>query len=84
MIVTWNLSKTILNQNCIENEIVIEVNDMIKIHNFSIAINDISISNYSSDYTQSIYTRNNVTKLDPISYIQAKEIFFKQNIGSQI
>jgi len=84
IIVTWNLSKTILNQNCIKNEIVIEGNNMIKIHNCSIAINDLSISNYNSDYTQSIYTRNNVTKLDPISYIQAKEIFFEQNKENQI
>jgi len=78
------LSKTILNQSCIKNEIVIEGNNMIKIHNWSIAINDLSISNYNSDYTQSIYTRKNVTKLDPISYIQAKEIFFEQNKENQI
>jgi len=57
---------------------------MIKIHNCSIAINNLSISNYNSSYTQSIYTRNNVTKLDPISYIQAKEIFFEQNKENQI
>jgi len=26
------------------------------------------------DYTQSVYINNNVTKLEPLSYIQAKEI----------
>jgi len=82
--ITWNLSKTILNQNCIKNEIVIEGNNMIKIHNCSIAINDLSISSYNSTYTQSIYTRNNATKLEPISYTQAKEIFFEQNKENQI
>jgi len=57
---------------------------MIKIHNCSIAIYELSVSNYISDNTQSIYTRNNVTKLDPISYIQAKEKIFEQNKENHI
>nr|AAC33319.1 envelope protein [Drosophila virilis] len=51
IILTWNLPKTILNHNCINNEITIEGNNIIKIFNCSLQINEISISNNMLDYT---------------------------------
>jgi hypothetical protein len=74
IITTWNLPKTILNQNCINREITIEGNNMIKASNCSVQLEEILITNTMLDYTQTIYVNNNVTKLEPLEYIQAKEI----------
>jgi len=38
-------------------------------------IDGISISNTILDYTQTVYVINNLTKLEALSYIQAKDIF---------
>jgi hypothetical protein len=75
IILTWKLPKTTLNQNCKNQEIIIEGDNLIKAFNCTIQINDISISNTLLDYTQTVYVNNNVTKLETLAYIEAKEIF---------
>lgn len=74
IIVTWNLPKTKLNQDCVNNELTIEGNNIIQIYDCSLQLNEISIKNSYFDYSQSIYVTNNITKLEPISYLQTKEI----------
>jgi len=78
VLLTWNLPKTILNENCISREITIESINIIKALNCSIQLEDILITSTILDYTQTIYVNNNVTKLEPLSYIQAKEIVQQQ------
>lgn len=74
IIVTWNLPKTKLNQDCVNNELTIEGNNIIKNYDCSLQLNEISIKNSYFDNSQSIYVTNNITKLEPISYLQTKEI----------
>jgi len=45
---------------------------MIKAFNCSVQLEDILITNTMLDYTQTIYVNNNVTKLEPLEYTQAK------------
>jgi len=71
---TWNIPKTLLNQNCINKEISIVGSNLIKILNCSVQLDEYTLSNSMLDYTQSVYVSNNVTKLEPLSYIQTKEI----------
>jgi len=47
---------------------------MIKAFNCSVQLEEIMITNTMLDYTQTIYVNNNVTKLEPLEYIQAKKI----------
>lgn len=81
IIITWNLPKTLLNQNCINKDLIAEGNNIIKVFNCSIQIEDVIITNTMLDYTRTIYVNNNITKLEPLSYIVAKEIF--QNHSKQ-
>lgn len=75
IILTWKLSKIVLNQNCIINrEIIIEGDNIIKAFNCSVQIENILITSTTLDYTQTVYINNNVTKLEPLSYLNAKEI----------
>jgi len=79
---TWNLPKTILNQNSINRETIIEVNNIIKSFNYSVQLEEILKTNTMLDYT--IYLNNNVTKLKPLEYIQTKEIIEQHNQTNNI
>lgn len=74
IIVTWIYPKTKITQDCNKNNIQIQGKNLIKIYDCSIEINDIKIVNTLSDYTQNIYVTNNKTKIEPISYLQTKQI----------
>jgi len=71
---TWNIPKTLLNQHCINKEISIVGSNLVKILNCSIQLDELTLSNSMLDYTQGVYVNNNITKLEPLSSIQTKEI----------
>jgi len=64
---TWNILKTLLNQNCVNKEISIVERTLVKILNCSIQLDEFTLSNSMLDYTQSVYINNNITKLEPLS-----------------
>jgi len=63
-----------LNQHCINKEISIVGSNLVKILNCSIQLDELTLSNSMLDYTQGVYVNNNITKLEPLSSIQTKEI----------
>jgi len=71
ILLTWNIPKTLLNQNCINKGIPI-VGSNVKILNCSRQLDEFTLSNSMLDYTQSDYINNNNTKLEPLSYIKKK------------
>jgi len=57
---------------------------MIKSFNYSVQLEEVLKTNTMLDYTQTIYVNNNVTKLEPLEYIQAKEIIKQHNQTNNI
>jgi len=74
ILLTWNIPKTLLNQHCFNKEISIVGSNLVKILNCSIKLDEFTLSNSILDYTQSVYVNNNITKFEPLFYIQTKEI----------
>lgn len=74
ILLTWNIPETAVNQDCTNNKILISGNNIIKIKNCTMQIDEFLISNNLADFTQTIYITNNVTRLEPINHLQTREM----------
>lgn len=79
IIITWNLTRTKLNQNCNDLEIYIEKDKIIKIFNCTIELKNVKISNRAQQFTTIMFTEYNVTKIEPLSHIEIKEMIMYNN-----
>lgn len=74
ILLIWNLPESIINQNCINKQEVIKGNNINKINNRPIQINEYTLSSTGADYSHTIYVSNNVMQLEPLDYILTEEI----------
>lgn len=79
IIITWNMTREKLYQNCNNQEIFIENNKIIKIFNCTAELKQVSMSNNIHQYTNLIFTEHNVTKVEPMSHIEIKEMIMLNN-----
>jgi len=79
ILITWNLTREKLDQDCNNQEIYIENNKIIKVFNCTAELKEVSISNSIQQYTNLIFTEHNVTKIEPMSHIEIKEMILLSN-----
>jgi len=84
ILITWNITREKLNQNCNSQEIYIENNKIVKVFNCTAELKQVLISNNIQQYTNLIFTEHNVTKIEPISHIEIKEMILLSNKNDTI
>lgn len=78
MIITKNLPEITLKQNCIQREIIIKGNNLIKFNNCNLEINDLQFTNYLREFKESMIIPSlnvNLTKI--VENITLTNIHFK-------